>query len=74
MFVFRKSCLSKIEENNCLRSYGRVSLVWDFKLTWENDDLLSSTQLIFEVPHPVQEYTKMWIPDKRYQANMVCNF
>ena len=74
MFVFRKSCLSKTEENNCLRSYGRTSLVWDFKLTWENDDLLSSTQLIFEVPYPVQEYTKMWIPDKRYQANTVCNF
>ena len=24
---------------------------------------------IFEVPHHVQEYTKMRIPDKRYQNN-----
>ena len=39
--------------------YGRESLASDFKLTWENDDLLSSRhKQIFEVPHPVQEYTK----------------
>ena len=55
--------------------YGRESLVSDFKLAWENDDLLSSRhKQIFEVPHPVQEYTKMRIPDKRYRTNMVCTF
>ena len=55
--------------------YGRESLASDFKLTWENDDLLSSRhKQIFEVPHPVQEYTKMRIPDKRYRTNMVCTF
>ena len=42
IFVFRKSCLSQTEENGCLWSYGRASLVSDFKLTRENDDLLSS--------------------------------
>ena len=41
-FVFRKSCLSQTEENGCLWSYERASLVSDFKLTRENDDLLSS--------------------------------
>ena len=55
--------------------YGRESLASDFKLTWENDDLLSSRhKQIFEVPHPVQEYTKMRISDKRYRTNMVCTF
>ena len=29
---------------------------------------------IFEVLHPVQEYAKMWIPDKRYQTNMLRTF
>ena len=42
IFVFQKSCLSQTEENGGLWSYGRVSLVSDFKLTRENDDLLSS--------------------------------
>ena len=42
IFVFRKPCLSQTEENGCLWSYGCAFLVLDFKLTWENDDLLSS--------------------------------
>ena len=55
--------------------YGCRSLVLDFKLTRENDDLLSSRhKFIFEVPHPVQEYTKTWILDKRYQTNTFCTF
>ena len=55
--------------------YGCASLVLDFKLSWENNDLLSSRcRYIFEVPYPVNEYTKMWIPNKRYQANTVCTF
>ena len=44
IFVFRKPCLLQTEENECLWSYGRASLVLDFKLTQENDDLLSSRQ------------------------------
>ena len=52
-----------------------LCLVSDFKLTRENDDLLSSRhKYIFEVPHPVQEYTKMRIPDKRYRTNTVRTF
>ena len=75
IFVFRKSYLSQTEENSCLWSYGRVSLVSDFKLTRENDDLLSSRhKSIFEVPHPVQEYTKMRISDRRYRTNTVRTF
>ena len=75
IFAFRKSCLSPREENGCLWSYGSASLVSDFKLTQENDDLLSSRhKQIFQVPHPVQEYTKMRIPDKRYQTNTVSTF
>ena len=46
------------------------SLVSDFKLTQENDDLLClGHRQIFEVPHPVHEYTKMRIPNKRYLTN-----
>ena len=41
-FLFWESCLSQREENGCLWTYGRASLVSDFKLTRENDDLLSS--------------------------------
>ena len=26
---------------------------------------------MFEVTDPMQEYTEMWIPDKRYQTNTV---
>ena len=75
IFVYGKPCLSQTEEDSCLWSYGRASLVSDFKLTWENDDLLSSRhKIFFEVPHPVQEYTKMRIPDKRYRTNTVCTF
>ena len=42
VFVLRKSFLSQTEENCYLWTYGRASLVSDFKLTQENDDLLSS--------------------------------
>ena len=42
IFVFRKSCLSYIEENGCLGTYGGASLVLDFELTQEKDDRLSS--------------------------------
>ena len=41
IFVFRKSCLSQTEEKGCLWSCGCASLVSDFKITRENDDLLS---------------------------------
>ena len=72
IFVFWKSCLSQTEENGCLWSQGRASLDSDFKLMWENDDLLSSRHKeIFEVPHPVQEYTKMRIPDNRNRTDTV---
>ena len=39
IFVFWKSCLSQIEENGCLWTYEHASLVSDFKLTQENDNL-----------------------------------
>ena len=75
IFVFQKSYLLQIEGNGCLWSYGHASLVSDFKLTRENDDLLSLRhKYIFELLHPVQDYTKMLIPDKRYQTNIVCTF
>ena len=45
IFVFRKLCLSQTEENKYLWTYGRTSLVSDFKPTPENDDLLSSRQM-----------------------------
>ena len=41
IIVFRKACLSQTEENGSLWSCGRASLVSDFKLTRENDHLLS---------------------------------
>ena len=47
IFVFRKLCLSQTEENKYLWTYGRASLVSDFKPTPENDDLLSSRQINF---------------------------
>ena len=58
---------------NCLTSnFCFRKNVSDFKLTWENDDLLSSShKYIFEVNHPVNEYIKMRIPDKRHQTNTV---
>ena len=61
----------KQKRTACLWSYGRVSIVSDFKLTRENDDLFFK---IFEVPHPVQEHTKMRIPGKRYRTNTVRTF
>ena len=74
-FFSRNSCPSQTEENGCLWTYGRASLISDFKLTRENDNLLSSRhKYIFEVPHPVQEYPKMLIPDKRYRTNTVRPF
>ena len=45
-------------------------LIFGFKLTWEIDDLLFLRhEEIFEVPHSVEEYTKMHILDKRYGTN-----
>ena len=70
IFVFQKSCLSQTKENGCLWTYGRASLISDFKLTWNNDNHKS----IFEVTHPVQEYTKTPILDKRYRTNTVHTF
>ena len=41
-FLFpRKSYLSQTEEDGCFWTYGRAPLVLDFKLTRDNDDLLS---------------------------------
>ena len=75
ILVFRKSYLLQTEEKGCLRTYGHASLVSDFKLIRENDDLLSSRHKhIFEGLHLVQEYTKMQIADKRYQTNTVHTF
>ena len=55
--------------------FGRASVFSDFKLTRENDDLLSLWhKLIFKEPHPVQEYIIIQIPNKRYQTNTVHNF
>ena len=41
----------------------------------KNIDLISSRRKqIFEVPHAVQEYTELRIPEKRYQTVTVCTF
>ena len=32
IFVFQKPCLLQTEENGCLWTYGRMSLILDFKL------------------------------------------
>ena len=37
-------------------------------------ELSSRYKQIFEVPHPVHEYTIMRIPNKRYQTNTVRTF
>ena len=51
-YIFRKQKRAAVSRH--------ASLVLDFKLTRENDDLLYSRHReIFEVPHPVHEYTKM---------------
>ena len=45
LFIFKLfdvKCLSQTEEDGCLWSYGCASLILDFELTRENDDLLSS--------------------------------
>ena len=39
--------------------YGRRSLVSDFKLIPEKDDMFSSRQITFKILHPVHEYTKV---------------
>ena len=71
-FCFKKRIFCK---QNRIPVYGRTSLVSDFKLTRENDDLQSSRyKYIFEVPHPLHEYTKMRIPNRRYQTNTVRTF
>ena len=62
-------------KQNRAAAYGRVSLVLDFKLNRENCDLLSLIyKQIFEVLHPVQEHTKIWIANKRYQTNTIRTF
>ena len=35
---------------------------------------LQDTSKFFEIPDPVHEFTKMWIPDKRYPTNKVRTF
>ena len=48
---------AKRRERLFMELWTRI-LVSDFKLTRENDDLLSSRyKYIFQVLHPVQEYT-----------------
>ena len=57
------------------RTQGRTTLNLNFKPTQEKDDMLSSRhKKSFEVPHPVEEYTKMQILDKRYRTNTVHTF
>ena len=56
-------------------AYRRASIVLNFKLIRENNDLLSLRhKQIFEVLHPVYKYAKMRISDKRYQITMVHTF
>ena len=52
---------------------GRTSLVLDFKLPGKIMTLYFR-DINFEVPHSVHEYTKMRIPNKRCQSNMVRTF
>lgn len=55
--------------------YGCAPLVLDFKLTRRKWWPLSSRHnWTVEVPHPVHKYTKVRIPNKRYQINTVCTF
>lgn len=68
-------------ENNIFRkhkradAYRRASIVLNFKLIRENNDLLSLRhKQIFEVLHPVYKYAKMRISDKRYQNSTVRTF
>ena len=70
--LFNVKCLFSKKHIFCKQKrmavYGCMSLVSDFKLTQENDAMLSFRhRYIFVVPHPAQEYTKMRIPNKRYQ-------
>ena len=51
--------------------YVRASLVSNFKLRGNRD---LRHKKISEVLHPEQEYTKMRIPNKRYQTNTVRTF
>ena len=57
-FLFSKKHIFR--EQKRMAVYGRASLVSGFKLTREDDDLFEKH--IFEVLHPVHEYTEMWIP------------
>ena len=71
-FCFEKRIFYK---QNRMTVYGRASLVPDFKLTRENNNLLSSRyKLIFEISHPVYEHMKVGIPNRRYQTNTVRTF
>ena len=55
--------------------YKSTSLVLDFKLTRENDNLFSLRyKWISEVPHPVHEYTKMQILNRRHLTNPARTF
>ena len=61
-FCFRKNVFGTLKKTAVC---GLASVFSDFKLTRENDDLLPSRRkFIFEVPHPVHEYTIMRIPTK----------
>ena len=64
-FLFSENHIFRKQKRTAV--YGPASVVLDFKLTRENDDLLS-------LRHPAEEYTKMRIPDKRYQINTVRAF
>ena len=85
MFIFNfltsNFCFSEkhiFRKQKRMAVYGRASLTSDFKLTLENDDIskyrYTDTDKIFEVLFPVHEYTKMRIPNKRYQTNTVRTF
>ena len=67
--VFRKQ-----KRTASLWSYGPASLVLDFKLTWKMMTRSSRHKEIFEVPHSMQDYIKMQIPDRRYRTNTVLTF
>ena len=75
IFFLRKSCLSQTEENCCLWTYGRASLVSDFNSSGKmRTCYLRDIYNFFEVLRPVQECTKMRLPDKWYRTNTVRTF
>ena len=73
-YFFTKSCLLQTEENGCLWSYGRASLVSDFKLTQEMMTSYLRDINKFLRYRTLLEYTKMRIPNKRYRTNTVRTF